>query len=98
MNKHTIPTIAFTLFATLSSGAFADHVYRGLAEGNPDLNNGQHAAPITGVQPGVGTSFDIYRGLAKGNQDLFQRREQTGSAGARPDIYQGLGRNPDLSY
>lgn len=95
MTKHTI---AFALAVTLSSAAFADHVYRGLAQGNPDLNNGQHAAPITGVQPGVGTNFHIYRGLAKGNQDLFPRRQPTGSAGARPDIYQGLGRNPDLPY
>jgi hypothetical protein len=95
MTKHAI---AFIVAAALSSGAFADSVYRGLAKGNPDLNNGQGFQPVLGVQPGVGTSFDVYRGLAKGNSDLFQRRESTGGSGARPDIYQGLGRNPDLSY
>lgn len=95
MTKHTI---AFLVAAALSSGAFADSIYHGLAKGNPDLNHGQGFQPVIGVQPGVGTSFDVYRGLAKGNQDLFQRREATGSAGPRPDIYQGLGRNQDLSY
>ncbi len=95
MTKHAI---AFIAAAALSSGAFADSVYHGLANGNPDLDNGQGFQPVLGVQPGVGTSFDVYHGLAKGNPDLFQRRESTGSSGPRPDIYHALGRNPDLSY
>jgi hypothetical protein len=89
---------AFIFATALSASACADSIYHRLAKGNQDLNNGQGFQPVLGVQPGVGTSFDVYRGLAKGNPDLFQRRESTGSTGPRPDIYQGLGRNPDLSY
>ncbi len=56
MTKHAI---AFIVAAVLSSGAFADTIYHGLAKGNPDPNNGQGFQPVLGVQPGVGTSFDL---------------------------------------
>ena len=95
MTKHAT---AFFVDAVLSSGASADPVYRGLAKGNADLKNGQGRQPALGVQPGVGTAFDINRGLAKDNGDLFQRREATGDAAPHLDIYHGLGRNPDLTY
>jgi hypothetical protein len=91
--KTLILASAVTLAA---AGASAHDVYGGLAEGNPDLFD-QHPE-VLGVQPGVGTVTDIYNGLADGNRDLFQRRESTGSAGPRPDVYQSQRGNQDLSY
>lgn len=88
--------ILATTITLAAAGASAHDVYGGLAEGNPDIND-QHPQ-VLGVQPGVGTVTDIYSGLADGNADLFQRREHTGGSGPRPDIYQGLRGNPDLTY
>ena len=45
------------------------------------------------------SAIEIYEGFADGNPDLFKgdgsvERESTG----RPDIYVGLGGNPDLEF
>jgi hypothetical protein len=88
--------IAAALAAFVSANAGAD--YQALVKGNPDASVYQPSAEIAGVQPGVGSSFDLYYGLAEGNPSLFQTRERTGDAGDRPNIYEGFRANPDLSY
>jgi hypothetical protein len=95
MTKYSL-AIAAALFATT---AIADDVYHGLAEGNQDLFDEHRAAEhVVGAQPGVGDRLDIYFGLADGNSDLVSHLKATGDSGSRPDIYQGFGGNPDLSY
>jgi hypothetical protein len=74
------------------------HSNESLSRSDPRPQGGRLRWGGGGSGAGIGTRFDIYPGLAKGNQDLFQRREPTSSEGAPPDIYQGLGRSPDLSY
>lgn len=93
----TIITAAAALFAVnVSAGDF----YLGLDEGNSDLSTTRaSAADFVGVQPSVGDSVDRYHGLADGNSDLFKidRGSRTEST-KDPDIYQGLGGNPDLRF
>ncbi len=95
MTKYAI-TVAASLFA---AAATAHDVYRGLANGNPELfDEHRLSADQVAVQPGVGDSFDVYRGLARGNPDLFKTVTSEAESGPRPDIYQGFGDSPDLSY
>jgi hypothetical protein len=91
-------TIAAALAALVSANAATDHVYGGLAQGNPDLSVPHTSTDVLGVQPGVGTSFDVYYGLAQGNSSLFQAREWTGESGDLPNVYEGFRASPDLSY
>ena len=94
--KTLIVTAAVVLFTT---GAYADDVYHGLADGNSDLFD-QHRSgeSMAAVQPGIGDNFDRYWGLADGNPDLFKRGQDSGIASDDPQIYQGFRDNPDLSY
>jgi hypothetical protein len=95
--KTIIITAAASLFAANVSAA---DLYQGLAVGNSDLHT-QHvsAEDFVGVQPSVGDSIDRYHGWADGNPDLF-KAERSGptESGERPDIYMGLGGNPDLRF
>ncbi|MFZ0790915.1 MAG: hypothetical protein WAM94_14990 [Chromatiaceae bacterium] len=78
-----------------AAGANAHDVYRGLAEGSPELND-QHLTGdlMVGAQPGIGTATDTYRGFAEGNADLFPAAIPTQdygpTAGRSPDVYQNL--------
>lgn len=93
----TIITAAAALFAANIS---ASDFYHGLEEGNSDLYTAPvSAADFTGVQPSIGDSADRYHGLADGNSDLFKtdRGSRTEST-EDPDIYRGLGGNPDLRF
>lgn len=94
-----------TIIAAAAAALFAANVgavefYQGWGQGNPDLSNDRvSAADFVGVQPSIGDSVDRYQGLADGNPDLFKaerggRTERTNN----PDIYQGLGGNPDLQF
>jgi hypothetical protein len=57
------------------------------------------AEDFVGVQPSVGDSIDRYHGWADGNPDLFKAdRSAPTDSGERPDIYMGLGGNPDLRF
>lgn len=86
--------------AMFTAGATADEVYQQFAQGNSDLR----AQPnmVTGVaQRGVGVSVERYQGWADGNGDLFGNSDalaiQPGATdSAPPNIYPGLGGNPDL--
>ena len=96
--KTIITAIAASLF-TISVNA-AD-VYNGLGAGNSDLST-QHASAtdFVGVQPGVGDSINRYHGLDDGNADLFKADRSSGltDSGDAPDIYLGIGSNPDLQF
>lgn len=95
--KTIITAAAAALFAANVS---AVEIYHGLADGNTDLSVPRATAEdFTGVQPSIGDSVDRYQGFADGNTDLFKgdgrvERDSTG----RPDIYMGLGGNPDLQF
>ena len=95
--KTIITAIAASLF-TISVNA-AD-VYNGLGAGNSDLST-QHASAtdFVGVQPGVGDSINRYHGLDDGNADLF-KADNSGltDSGDAPNIYMGIGGNPDLHF
>ena len=96
MNK-LITATAFALFAT---AAAADDVYHGLAEGNTDLF-AEHTQieQYAGVQPGVGDSFDRYQSFGDGNTDLFKSTDVPNAAGGdRPDVYDALRANPDITW
>ena len=95
--KQLIAAIAVAAFV---NGVSADDVYKGLAQGNPELHDGHYSGMVmTGVQPGVGDRIDIYRGLADGNPDLFkQEAVPFAKSGDDPDIYQALDGNPDLAF
>ena len=51
------------------------------------------------MQPGVGDSINRYNGLDDGNSDLF-KADNSGrtDSGDAPDIYLGIGSNPDLQF
>jgi hypothetical protein len=93
----TIITAAAVLFAAHVSAA---DIYHGLGEGNSDLSTQRvSAADFVGVQPSVGDSVDRYHGWAEGNPDLFKaNRSGTTNSTGNPDIYMGLGGNPDLQF
>ncbi len=89
-------TLAVTLFA---ANIAADSVYKGLADGNPDLFQYTRGSVATvGIQPGVGDSFDLYHGLADGNSELFSPVQDDKNHGPRPDIYGNFGPTRDLNY
>ena len=95
--KTIITTAAAALFAANVS---AVEIYHDFGAGNSDLSSARVSVEdYAGVQPSVSDSVDRYHGLADGNSDLFKGdgrvdRESTG----RPDIYMGLGGNPDLQF
>ena len=95
--KTIITAIAATLF---TAGVSAADVYQGIDKGNPDLSSQRVSAEdFAGVQPSVGDSIDRYHGLADGNSDLFKAdRSGPTNSGEAPDIYMGLGGNPDLRF
>ena len=95
--KIIITAIAASLFTVSVS---AVDVYQGLDQGNPDLSSQRvSAADFVGVQPGVGDSINRYHGLDDGNADLFKADNSGRSdSGDAPDIYMGIGGNPDLQF
>ncbi|MCG6860770.1 MAG: hypothetical protein LJE70_05760 [Chromatiaceae bacterium] len=95
--KTIIITAAAALFATNVS---AVEIYHGFAEGNADLSPQRVSAnDFAGVQPSIGDRVSRYHGWADGNPDLF-KADRSGPNGAvsDPDIYMGLGGNPDLQF
>ena len=98
MKTIIITAAAATLFAANVS---AIEIYFGLGKGNPDISTPRvsSASDFVGVQPSIGDGVDRYHGLADGNSDLFKvnRGERTDSTND-PDIYRGLGGNPDLRF
>ena len=95
--KTIITAIAASLF-TVSVNA--TDFYNGLDEGNPDLSTQRvSASDFVGVQPGVGDSLNRYHGLDEGNADLFKADSTSRTdSGDAPDIYLGIGSNPDLQF
>ena len=95
--KTIITAIAASLF-TVSVNA--TDFYNGLDAGNPDLSMQRvSAADFVGVQPGVGDSINRYNGLDDGNSDLFKADSTSRTdSGDAPDIYLGIGSNPDLQF
>lgn len=91
-------TIATTIAAVLfTTGVYASDVYQGLEQGNSDLNSHLFNGPeTTGIQPGIGDSFDIYSGLGDGNEDLFKAIDGDFRESERPAIYGPATGNPDL--
>jgi hypothetical protein len=96
----TITKSAFALAVTLfAANIAADSVYKGLADGNPDLFQHTRGSVATvGIQPGVGDSFDLYHGLADGNAELFSPVQDDKNSGPRPNIYLGFGPTGDPTY
>ena len=94
--KKIATAIATALFAT---GATAADIYNGFGDNNPDLSVGYASAPmaVTGVQPGIGDSFDRYHGWADNNPDLFKSTGVSRSTHESPDRYSSFDDgNPDL--
>lgn len=94
-------TLATAITATLfAAGAGATDVYHGLENGNLDLSTQRVSAEeYAGAQPSIGDSVARYQGWADGNPDLFKAdRNGPSGAGTDPDIYRGLGGNPDLRF
>lgn len=94
-------TIATAITATLfAASAGAADVYHGLDDGNLDLSTQRVSAiDYVGAQPSIGDSFTRYQGWADGNPDLFKAdRSGPSGTGSDPDIYRGLGGNPDLRF
>lgn len=96
---------AAILLALVATTATAEHVYKGLAEGNPDLGE-RHTQtdPATNLEAGKsGTDqFDMHHGLSEGNPDLSQppgSLDKTGASAAHSDVdmHGGFSGNPDLS-
>lgn len=96
MNRLLIWTASLLIAAPVA----AEHVYGGLAKGNPDVE--QHPEQPTAVQtPSTEESVSkaVYDGLAKDNPDLVGEREpRVGPASENPEIYEAAQPNPDLSY
>ena len=92
--------IAATAAALFAANVGAVEFYQGWGQGNPDLSNDRvSAADFVGVQPSIGDSVDRYHGLADGNSDLFKAEPSERTEGTNdPNIYQGLGGNPDLHF
>ena len=95
--KTIITAAAAALFAANVS---AVEIYQGFADGNLDVTTQRASAnEYAGVQPSVGDSVSRYQGWAEGNPDLFKAdRSGSNGAGSDPDIYMGLGGNPDLQF
>ena len=94
--KKIATTLATALFAT---GAAAADIYNGFGGKNPDLSVGYASVEttVTGMQPGIGDSFDRYHGWADNNPDLFNSTGMSRSTHESPDRYGSFGDgNPDL--
>ncbi|MEN8175622.1 MAG: hypothetical protein ABFS23_07655 [Pseudomonadota bacterium] len=97
--KRTILTLAALAFAT---GAGADSIYGGFADGNPDLYpHSQKDLQVTAMQPAIGSDVNIYHGFEVGNPDLFTPRGVTvqsrGDTADAHDVYGAFAEgNPDL--
>jgi hypothetical protein len=93
--KRLILTIAALMIA---ASAGAEHVYKGLAEDNPDLRGHGPEQPMTASESATTAETPIYHGLAEDNPDLVGQRADTGPSGEKPDIYEGIEPNPDTSF
>ena len=85
--------------ALLATGTNAANIYHGFGGDNPDLSVGYASIQtnVTGIQPGVGNSFDRYHGWADNNPDLFRFTGASRSAHESPDRYGNFDDgNPDL--
>ena len=93
-------TIATAIVAALfATGATASNIYGGFGNNNSDLSVGYASGQmdVTGVQPGVGDSFDRYQGWANNNPDLFSATGAPRSTHESPDRYGSFDDgNPDL--
>lgn len=96
---------AIISLAFLATAASAEHVYQGLAEGNPDLGerHQQVDTPVQHKAGGEADQFDMHHGLA-GNPDLSPPPRKPDPAAKRSDgassidFHHGLSAgNPDLS-
>jgi hypothetical protein len=104
--EETMKRLTVALLSSLFvASAGATHLYKGLAEGEPDLYGyGVGDQQVTGIQPGVGdTSTKIYGDFGRGNDDLFTAQERGGVSVDNPDrslprIYKGFAGDPDLSW
>jgi hypothetical protein len=99
----TLPAAAVLLvFATTAS---ADDVYKGLAEGNPELGepHPQADSPTNLEARRTGTDeIDMHHGLSEGNPDLSPApgsRDDPGTSTDHSDVdlHGGFSGNPDLS-
>jgi hypothetical protein len=96
MNRLLILTASLLIAAPVA----AEHVYGGLAKGNPDIEqHPEQPAPVGTPSKEESVSRTVYDGLAKGNPDLVgERAPSEGPTSRNPDIYQAAQPNPDLSY
>jgi hypothetical protein len=102
--KTTLQSTAFAL-ALVASAASADHVYKGIAEGNPDLGEphpqADSATNLSARRAGT-DSIDLHHGLSVGNPDLSQPPRTSGAKQmtgrhSDVDIHGAFSGNPDLS-
>lgn len=94
--KRLIAVAAATL---LAGSAWAEHVYKGLAEDNPDLKQHETVEAAPAGRAGEVSEADVYKGLAEDNPDLHSDIETTKPPTEEdPDIYKGFKPNPDLKY
>jgi len=96
---------AAILLAFAATAASADDVYKGLAEGNPELGEphpqADSATNLEARKKGT-DGFDMHHGLSQGNPDLSQPPGSLDKAGASAphsdvDLHGGFSGNPDLS-
>ena len=96
---------AAVLLAFAATAVVADDVYKGLAEGNPELGEPHpqtdSATNLKARQAGT-DKFDMHQGLSKGNPDLSQppgalNKPGTAATHSDVDIHGGFSGNPDLS-
>lgn len=96
---------AAILLAFVATAASADDVYKGLAEGHPELGepHPQADSPTNVEARKSGTDeFDMHHGLSEGNPDLSPppgARDKTGASAVHSDVdvHGGFSGNPDLS-
>jgi hypothetical protein len=93
------------LLAACATAVTADDVYKGLAEGNPELGEPHtqvdSATNLRAREAGT-DSIDVHHGLSEGNPDLSQppRRGEASQASGQHsdiDIHDAFSGNPDLS-
>lgn len=99
-----LPSAAILLVSVATTAA-ADDVYKGLAEGHPDLGEPHtqtdSANNLEARKKGNDT-VDMHHGLSEGNPDLSQppgSLDKTGASAAHSDVdmHGGFSGNPDLS-